>query len=1185
MSYETLLEYLRRIATSFWRAPALVDSGNMSQFLKKYFIALAVLFVFLSTSASAITFDWKGGTSTAWNNAANWARSSGPAAYPGQNSSTDVVRIGVTAFTGNKPNLTASITIGGLEFGDNNGSAITLTINNNVTLTVNGNVKQDHNNNTGGITTTLTGTGTAALTCTSFTLGDNTTPPGPSGDEYFGGTQPSINLTTFNCNIPTLIINGTLTLNSTSSALSTYTAFFFWSAQNYSVNNPVFNLNSGILTVNAISLTNSNYVNNTDAFGNSVQNEVTYNMDLGTSTNTLNLLGAFPLSAQQGGLFRFVNSGTTNASTVNYEATSGTQAVYADADSYINATPASYPNLTFSGASAKKVDPGTLSVYGNWSTSGGSVDLVSNNPAVTVSGNWTHSNTVTEDRGDISVTGNLVINSGAVINGGTASAGTTITGTTSNSGTINQNAETLTFTGAFTNSGTLTCGSDTIYFNGNYTNSSVFTASTGQVCFNNAGAQTLTDNSASGTAFNHVTVENSGTKTMAGTGKFYVCSTGVLTMGGTASLAAAGLLTLNSNATGSATVAPIPALASITGNVNVQRFLQGGSLNYRGYRLLSSPVYCGTDTYLNRVFSINYLKSSMYITSTSTSGGFDNTSPANPTIYLYRENLTPGYNSFLTSNYRGVNAINNTPAYKYTLDVDGPGFYIPVGNAFLCWFRGNKASASYATETSTTYIPQSATLSTTGTLNQGQVIVHNWFMPSLATLSFTLLSPVQGYNLVGNPYASSIDWETFQTTDPTSGIYGLAIGSSIYVMDPVSHNYGAYVKGGGGIGTHNASNIIASGQGFFISASSALAQLFFNESAKTNTQPTGAKLLMGKPADQTANSQYLRLQLAKDSVNTDDILLRFNSTATAAFNPLIDAPYKTGYGVVSLASLSSDSVALAISMRPLPVTSEKIPLQVNVNTDGIYSLNMENVTGIPQLYDIWLMDAYKKDSVDMRSNASYSFDVIKSDPGSFGSKRFTLVLRQNPAFAYHLVNFAVAKVPDVLQTKLSWVTENEQNYTNFTVERSTDGGKTFDVLGGLQGSGAGTYGFIDENPVEGVNRYRLKQEDINNNITYSTVIPIEFSPQAAGLPKSNLNVYPNPTVNMLNLNINPAIHANASNFNIRVTNSLGIIVKQLTITQTNWQWNVSGLVPGTYFIRVFDSHNNAVIGDVKFIKQ
>jgi len=83
--------------------------------------------------------------------------------------------------------------------------------------------------------------------------------------------------------------------------------------------------------------------------------------------------------------------------------------------------------------------------------------------------------------------------------------------------------------------------------------------------------------------------------------------------------------------------------------------------------------------------------------------------------------------------------------------------------------------------------------------------------------------------------------------------------------------------------------------------------------------------------------------------------------------------------------------------------------------------------------EVWLMDNYKKDSLDLRHNTTYTFDM-SDDPNSYGPNRFQLVIRQNPALGVHLLNFAANKASGGAQ--VVWKTENEQNYTNFTVERS-----------------------------------------------------------------------------------------------------------------------------------------------------
>lgn len=707
------------------------------------------------------------------------------------------------------------------------------------------------------------------------------------------------------------------------------------------------------------------------------------------------------------------------------------------------------------------------------------------------------------------------------------------------------------------------------------------------ITFGSAHAVTLTVSSPRTlTVTSGVTVNSGATPTITGTGNIDISPGAIVNISGTLTTTLTGKLTLKSDATGDASIGQIAAGAiagSGASSIYVERYITGGSSIYRGYRLISSPVYASIVSG-NNVYSINYLKNSIYLTATTTAGGFDNVSAANPTLYLFRENMTPSYATFTGSNFRGVNNITAGPAYS--IDGDGAGFHVPAGNGFLCFFRGDRSVNTFAQETVTNYIPQSATLTASGTLNIGQVTVKDWFTPASSNLSYTAASPsaVRGYNLVGNPYASAIDWDTFQSSSTTTGIYGSGVGATIYVLDPISHNYGAYISGNLGVGgTNNATNIISSGQAFFVVVSTTTAKLIFNESAKTSSLNTGNNLLMGKPVNYASN-QFLKLRLAKDSVNTDETVVRFNSQGSLTYVGGLDAPYKGGYGSVSLAGISKDNIQLAIDVIPLPnQQSETVGLNVGAKADGAYTLSLNDLVSIPELYDIWLFDKYKKDSVNLRQNKTYPFNIQMSDTSSFGANRFTLVFRQNPAYTYKLVTFTAAKVPDVQQVQVNWNTLNEGNYTNFTVERSIDGGKTFNVLGGISATGSGQYGLVDKSPVTGTNMYRLKQEDINDAITYSNIVTIQYSDLSNSLT-SRVTLYPNPAVNNLTLAINTPQAENGSAYSIRFMNSSGIMIKQITAAQSSWQGSVSNMLPGSYVIQVFNNKTENLVGQAKFIK-
>ena len=751
----------------------------------------------------------------------------------------------------------------------------------------------------------------------------------------------------------------------------------------------------------------------------------------------------------------------------------------------------------------------------------------------------------------------------------------------------------------FSGTGVKTASSGNLNIAGDYTNTLANDAgdyadlSRPAVNFNGT-TQSLAGGAGNGTTLYTVAFSGAGTKTMT-SGSFYVASRGVLTMCGSNSstiLATGGLLTLHSDSTGSASVAVILSPGpGITGNVNVERYITGGA-GYRGYRLLASPVYGGTDAQNNNVYSINYVKNSSYLTGTTgVPGGFDKA--GNPTLYLFRENLAPSNSSFTSGNYRGINTIGTAPNYNYLIDGDAGTFNIPAGSGFLFFFRGDRSVATLAVETTTTYLPTNATLTASGLLNTGQIIAKDWYTPASSNLGWTNATAnttVRGYNLVGNPYASSIDWEQYNTATTTTGIYTHNVGTTIYEFNPLTKNFDTYQKGG--VRTNNGSNIIVSGQGFFIVATCSCAQLIFNESAKISAQNIGPDLFMATKAviasiNTAIPDPHLRLQLAKDAINTDDIYIGFNSAAKRQYVDDQDAAYKIGTGMVSLASISSDNVALAINKLPLPKQSDTIFLKVNATADGMYKLNMTEMEGIPQLYDVWLMDAYKNDSLDMRHNTSYAFNLYKADTSSYGSKRFSLVIRQNPLLAMHLLGFTAAKSKH--GSNVTWFTGNEENYTIFTVERTTDNGKTFDVLGGIRSNTQGTYSFMDKYPLIATDGYRLKLQDLNGAITYSKIVNLMYSDlNTNNMINNDISIYPNPAGNIINISIaqktGAASNINGASYGMSIMSSKGLIVKTFASSQTLSQQNISALLPGTYVVEVVNISNKSVIGKSKFVK-
>lgn len=97
--------------------------------------------------------------------------------------------------------------------------------------------------------------------------------------------------------------------------------------------------------------------------------------------------------------------------------------------------------------------------------------------------------------------------------------------------------------------------------------------------------------------------------------------------------------------------------------------------------------------------------------------------------------------------------------------------------------------------------------------------------------------------------------------------------------------------------------------------------------------------------------------------------------------------------------------------------------------------------------------------------------------------------------------------------KLEWQTATEINNDYFTIARS-DNGINFANLFNVDGKGNSNnleyYTINDENPLNGISYYRLKQTDFNGNFTFSKIVPIEIL-----YPRNSIKIYPNPSTGIL----------------------------------------------------------------------
>ncbi|MEM7657617.1 MAG: PQQ-dependent sugar dehydrogenase, partial [Bacteroidota bacterium] len=103
--------------------------------------------------------------------------------------------------------------------------------------------------------------------------------------------------------------------------------------------------------------------------------------------------------------------------------------------------------------------------------------------------------------------------------------------------------------------------------------------------------------------------------------------------------------------------------------------------------------------------------------------------------------------------------------------------------------------------------------------------------------------------------------------------------------------------------------------------------------------------------------------------------------------------------------------------------------------------------------------------------------------------------------------FATAEAAKV---RLEWETLSERNTASFQIERSHDN-RAFTEIGAVAAQGESavlqSYQSFDEQPLPGVNYYRLRQLDLDGQFSFSEVREVYFDASLASL---QLQVYPNP---------------------------------------------------------------------------
>lgn len=605
---------------------------------------------------------------------------------------------------------------------------------------------------------------------------------------------------------------------------------------------------------------------------------------------------------------------------------------------------------------------GTLSCNRYW--------IATSNSTSDISGNWSETSGGTGNAGaptsgdaiffDGSANAQCILASDLVVAGLTvtpAFGGTIVQGSnaitvngpaTFSGGTFTGGTAPISVTDNFTISGTaFTAPSSILDIDGNFSLASgSFSHNNGTVSFTgNNGTQTIT--SASPVTFNNITAAN----TSVNPGVSVESSQnlkGILTLAENVTFDADGsnnnvifkLLSTADSPTQDAAVAALPTGAQVSGKVTVQRFMtKEGSNNARIYRYISSPIQNAT---------VADLQQEIHVTGTFTGRNTcSGCTASSQSLFAYDEAVITDTDRNGTANlhdgYVDFPANANTETFQ-------------PGKGYALYVRGNLLASTL--------------WDLRGPVNSGNVT------PLSFPVSYTTSGILEndGWNLVGNPFPSTIDWNAENGWTKTN------LETAIYITDNGSDASLRFASWNGVVGTNGGSRHIAIGQGFWIKANGNGVPVL---QATENVKSAGMQTTFFRQAEP---SNVLRITVSKGKLQ-DETVIHFREDATSEFDAHADAR-KFANSALNISSLLEDGQYLAINSLASLNCSKNIPIAVDNVTPGNYKLDFTEYESFPDDIHIFLKDNFLNSTFNIR-NGSYNFSIT-SAAASFGSSRFEI---------------------------------------------------------------------------------------------------------------------------------------------------------------------------------------------------
>ena len=305
----------------------------------------------------------------------------------------------------------------------------------------------------------------------------------------------------------------------------------------------------------------------------------------------------------------------------------------------------------------------------------------------------------------------------------------------------------------------------------------------------------------------------------------------------------------------------------------------------------------------------------------------------------------------------------STPIHNTLIDQLNDDFSLNLNGSFPYLYYYNEPTESWVSPTNlsdsmklgkgyTGYFSANKYVDVTGQVNSGLTEIQ-------------LTASGNGWNFIGNPYPSPIDWDLVSLPQ--------GVLPAIYVWDHTPGSWGKYTTYVDGVSTNGGSNYIPLMQSFFV-RSRVGAAIPFENNCRVSDPNINLNML------KSSNTNPLIRIEGQSNNSVTECLIRYKAGATHNYDEEFDALLfepNSSYGI-QLSTFSQDEHNLVINTIPDYSSSYTIPLYYVQESMSISSLKISELENFTDPIQILIHDE-KQQTVSNITNQSYEFLYETSD--------------------------------------------------------------------------------------------------------------------------------------------------------------------------------------------------------------